>query len=380
MQFDRIKSGLWACVGAGALLFTVGIVSISGCGSANNTYGAVHNSPDFSVLISVVNQPNSVAPPSNSVTVSQGAIAHLSVTVVALNGFANPVSLSTSGIATGASAVLGKATITPSAAGVSTTLDVSVGAPNAATPTPPGTYSVALVASSGGVTHSVSATVIVTASVDFSVAITEATPGSGTIALGNTARYIATVTGYNGFSSPVSLTPGGIPAFGTAHLGATTITPTAAGASTTLEIATVAASGALAGTYPVTLTGSAGPTTHTVTTNLGIFIPLSDFNVTITPPSIQSGGGYSDYTMVLSSLNGFSAPVTFAVSGLPANTTTSFYPDTVSPTASGASVTFEIVANFPGRTHQGTYPFTVTCTSGTITHTVSATWTYQALN
>src|SRR5438876_2895097 len=67
----------------------------------------------------------------------------------------------------------------------------------------------------------------------FSLAVA---PATVTVNQGGQATYTATLTASNGFSSPVTLTVSGAPAGVTASFNPATVTPTSAGAASTLTV------------------------------------------------------------------------------------------------------------------------------------------------
>ncbi len=99
--------------------------------------------------------------------------------------------------------------------------------------------------------------------------------------------------------------------------------------------------------------------------------PAGNFTLSISPASVSVPrfGGTATYTVTITRTGGFSAPVNFTISGLPAGTTPTFTPNP----ASGNTSTLRIVVS--ASTPWGTYPFTVTGTGGspTLTRTANAT-------
>src|SRR5262249_35789013 len=79
-------------------------------------------------------------------------------------------------------------------------------------------------------------------------------------------------------------------------------------------------------------------------------------------------GNSTTYAVTTSAVNGFSGDVTFNVSGLPSNVTSNFNPSSI--TGSGSS-TFTITTGTA--TTPGTYPLTITATSGSLVHSTNAT-------
>ena len=196
----------------------------------------VNPAPDFSL---------SAAPSSRSIGGSVSSTTY-SITVTPINGFNSPVSLSASGPLIGA---LG--TFSPNPATASSTLTVSI-MPN----TPAGTYTLTLTGTSGSLTHSTSVTLIVNA--DFSLS---ASPTSRTINHGQSTTYSITIAALNGFTGPVVLSISGTPAG-----SSTSFTPNPAAASSVLTVNT--GGGTPSGTYTLTISGTGGGKTHTVTVRL----------------------------------------------------------------------------------------------------------------
>jgi hypothetical protein len=98
-----------------------------------------------------------------------------------------------------------------------------------------------------------------------------------------------------------------------------------------------------------------------------------DFTITATPPSqTVSKGGTTTYTVTIAAQNGFTGVVSFTVTGTRALDQETFSPTTV--TGSG-STTLTIKASRFGRT--GTFPLTITGTSGSLSHTANVTLVIQ---
>jgi len=118
--------------------------------------------------------------------------------------------------------------------------------------------------------------------------------------------------------------------------------------------------------------------TFTVTDNAGLTDPnpptrtitvQPDFSLSASPASqtVSQGSGTS-FTATATAGTGFTGNVSFSVSGLPAGATPSFSPASIS--ASGSS-TLSVSTSLT--TAPGSYPLTVTATSGTLTHTANVT-------
>ncbi|HZE62447.1 MAG TPA: hypothetical protein VE056_01140, partial [Pyrinomonadaceae bacterium] len=95
----------------------------------------------------------------------------------------------------------------------------------------------------------------------------------------------------------------------------------------------------------------------------------ADFALSATPASRSvPRSGTTTYTVTVTPSNGFSSTVSFAVSGLPSGATASFNPTTV--TASGSTTMTVTVSR-----QRGTFPLTITGTSGALSHTASVSLT-----
>lgn len=96
--------------------------------------------------------------------------------------------------------------------------------------------------------------------------------------------------------------------------------------------------------------------------------PSPDFSLSASPASqTVLPGASTTYTVTVSRTGGFTGSVTLSASGLPAGATASFSPN---PNASGNST---LTVGTAATTPTGSYAFTITGTSGTLTRTTSAT-------
>jgi subtilisin-like proprotein convertase family protein len=106
--------------------------------------------------------------------------------------------------------------------------------------------------------------------------------------------------------------------------------------------------------------------------------PSPDFTLAASPASqTVTQGGSTSYTATVTSVNGFSAATTLSVSGLPSGATAGFSPNPVTPPAGGSAGSTLSVTTAAG-TPAGSYPLTLTGTSGALTHTTSVTLVVQS--
>jgi hypothetical protein len=147
-------------------------------------------------------------------------------------------------------------------------------------------------------------------------------------------------------------------------------TITAAGNSTTVSI-TNGANVVFQATSTITLkpgftAGSLPPGSGT-TFQAKIDAGSPDFTISVSPSSqtVAAGSGTS-YTATVTSVNGFSSPVSFTSSGWPSGASGSFNPSSVTPTATGATSTLNVTTSTS--TPVGNSNITVTGTSGSLQH------------
>src|ERR671935_2590080 len=204
------------------------------------------------------------------------------------------------------------------------------------------------------------AALIAAAQPGFSVA---AAPPSQTVIQGGSADYSVTVSRTGGFSDPVTLSVTGVPAGTTA-----TFAPNPADSST-LALAT--SSTTPAGSYPLTITGAAGATTHSTSVTLVVNPPppppSPDFSIRASPASQAiSRGGTASYAVSIAPSGGFTDAVTLSVSGLPIGATASFSPN---PTSTTSTLSVRTTTT----TKTGTYTLSISGTAGALMRTTTVT-------
>jgi hypothetical protein len=208
----------------------VGSFQLSSCSS----------SPDFSLAVT----------PTSQSAIQGTTTPGYTVTVNPANGFNSPVSLSVSGLPSGATG-----TFTPNPTSASSTLTVTTPAS-----TPIGSYPLTITGTSGSLTHTAAATLAVEPAGNFSLT---ASPASQSVAQGQGTSYAMTVNPSNGFNSPVNLSVTGLPSGVT---GSFSPNPTTAGS--TLTLATHASTPP--GTYTLAVKGISGNLTRTTSVSLTV--------------------------------------------------------------------------------------------------------------
>ncbi|HEY7409347.1 MAG TPA: hypothetical protein VII13_01315 [Vicinamibacteria bacterium] len=203
---------------------------------------------------------------------------------------------------------------------------------------------------------------------DFSLACT---PASQSVQQGGSGNRTCTITSVNGFNSAVNLDCTGLPAGITCGYAPNPATPPANG--TVNSTLTVSVGGSVAaGTYPFSARGVSGALTRTSALTVTVTqAPVPDFSVSASPTSVTvTQGGSGTSTITVTSINGFGSSVSLGASGLPSGVTASFNPTSVIPTAN-STLTFNAGAGAA----TGTFPITVSGTSGGTTRTATVNLT-----
>ena len=110
---------------------------------------------------------------------------------------------------------------------------------------------------------------------------------------------------------------------------------------------------------------------------LGAFNAAStpDFSLSAAPSSSATTvGGSAAYSVAVSALNGFAADVALSVSGLPASAAAGFSPVTVTGGSGGS----QLIVSTSSSVAPGTYPLTITATSGSLNHTLGVSLVVSA--
>jgi len=296
--------------------------------------------PDFTI---------GIQPPTRTVT--QAHSVTYTVALAPEHGFAAPVTLSVSGLPSGATA---NWSANPNVPPANVTLTITAGSQ-----TPTGNYTLLVTGTGGGFVHTTSAGLSVTLHDGFALAID---PDIRSVPQGTPARYTATVTGLYDFTEPVQLTLSGLPAGIAATIVPNPVTPSGTAAITLTTALTTPL-----GTHALTLTGTGGGRSHNIPFTL-VVTPHPDFTIGIQPPTRTVTQAHSvTYTVALAPEHSFAAPVTLSVSGLPSGATANW---SANPNVPPANVTLTITAG--SQTPTGDYTLLVTGTGGGFVHTTSA--------
>ena len=219
----------------------IGSFKFNGCGGPPT--------PDFAI---------SATPPSQ--TVFHGNSTQYTVTLTPQNGYNGTVTLSVSGLPTGATGTFSTNPVTvtsPNASNSTLTVQTS-------SATPAGGYTLTITGKdTGGLTHSSTVTLVVTAP-DFTIS---ASPASRTIKRGSTTTYTVTLTPTNGFTGSVSLSVSGLPSGDTGTFSPNPVSVSGT-ANSTLTVTTGRKTAT--GTFTLKVTGTSGSLTHSTSVGLTV--------------------------------------------------------------------------------------------------------------
>jgi len=110
-------------------------------------------------------------------------------------------------------------------------------------------------------------------------------------------------------------------------------------------------------------------------------LPTPSFTVAVSPDSAAVGPGETaQYTVTATGQNGFAAPLTLSVTGLPDQTTAQFGQPQLTPAGNGATTTLSISTTLGGgkTTPAGTFELTIVATDGVTTHQSTTALTVTA--
>jgi Pro-kumamolisin, activation domain len=336
--------------------YTLTITGTDGVFTHSTTVTLVVSTPDFSL---------SVTPSSQ--TINQGNPTSYTVTLNSISGYSGTVSFGLSGQPTGVNFTFAPPSVTASG---STVLNITT-----AVSTTPGTYTLVINATDTVITHTIPVTLVVTPAGDFQMS---ATPASQTVNPGINTSYGITISSLNGFSGPVALSISGLPTGATATFNPGSIV--GAGTSS-LAISTLTSTPA--GVYNMIVTGTSGAIVHTVGVQL-IVNPATPGDFTLSTNAANGNitvkrsnnttlvggkkitGTQASLTITVTPNNGFNGNVSLSVSGFPSGVTDEGLSQSTITGGSGSSTESFAVS---GSAKQGTYPITITGTSGGIVHT-----------
>ena len=178
-------------------------------------------------------------------------------------------------------------------------------------------------------------------------------PTSATLASGGTQQFSATVAGTTNTGVTWTVTKGTV-----SSTGLYTASTVSVNTSATVKVTSVADS------------------TKSATASITITLPPTNpnFSLSVTPLSqTVVRGSTTKYAIKVTPSNGFSGSVAFAVTGLTGGASASFSPASV--TVSGTTLASSTMTIATGKGRTGTFPLTISASSGSITHTTTVSLT-----
>src|SRR5205807_2169734 len=348
-----------------------GTQTITGTYAGDSTHQASSSTTSLAVNVFDFTLSN-----SGSIAVGQGNSGSNTISVTLVSGIAQPVTLSVSGLPTGASSAFFNGctgqptcTMTPTS---SVTLTITT-----SSSTPPGLYAVTVAGVGGGLTDTLQFTLRVNSGFDFSLS------NSGGIAVspGGSGSNTITVTLVSGPAQSVTLSVSGLPSGATAMFdggsgcgGSTTTCTVTPPIMFTLVITT--SSNTPTGQFVISMTGVGGGLTHT--TSFTLTLNAFDFNLSNSGHIVVNQGAGSN-TITVPLVSGTTQSVMLSVSGLPGGANAVFGGGTGcagNPTCS-APPTFSVTLTITTSTSTpaGEYVITVTSIGGGLTDTMQFTVT-----
>jgi Bacterial Ig-like domain (group 3)/NHL repeat/IPT/TIG domain len=301
----------------------------------------------------------SVTPSPAYVSVTPGHSGTSTITVNIPSGPSSPaVSLSASGQPSGVTVSFSPSQAYPGST-INSTMTITVPSGTAV-----GSYPITVTGSGGSITHTTTVTLNVPGSGSFTI---PAQWNSFDVIAGSTLTLPLNNTLSGGFNAPIIMSASSTQPGLTATFSPN---PISAPGSGSYNIIINAASTVPGGQYPITLTGTGGGITQSVTWNPYV----TNFSVTPSPASVSVNAGSSGTSTITVNIPSgpSSQTVSLSASGQPSGVTVSFSPSQAYP---GSTTNSTMTITVPSGTPTGIYPITVSGTGGSITQIATVTLT-----
>src|SRR5258708_1477362 len=260
LAFVSPDGATWTQVGS-AIAITMPTSVLIGLTAAANSFGnmaravfdnvTVTSTPNFDLTVSPTSQ-----------TVVPSATATYAVSVGALSGFSGAVSLTVTGLPTGATATFTPSSITGSG---TSTLAIATTANTAF-----GSYPLTVTGTSGALTHS-TPIALVAGAPHFTISVS---PTSARVLVTSSVSYTITIGAINGFTGVVNLSATGLPSGSSVSFTPSSIT--GSGTAT----ATITTSANTPGrAYQLVFIGTSGSLTHSA--NASLTVTATDFSLSL---------------------------------------------------------------------------------------------------
>jgi hypothetical protein len=185
-------------------------------------------------------------------------------------------------------------------------------------------------------------------------------PATASVNIGGTATATVSTAVVSGAPGAITFSASGLPSGVTADF-----VPASAAAGSSSTLTFTASGSATSGTFPVSVSGSDGSTSHSATINLTVVVP-NDFSIAAPASKTVQAGTSGTVAVTSTVLNGTPGSITYSASGLPAGATPTFTPASA---AAGLGSSLSIATT--AATVPGTYAVTISGNDGTYTRTAS---------
>ncbi len=196
------------------------------------------------------------------------------------------------------------------------------------------------------------------------------------VTAGSSTTSTVTITPLNGFSGNIALSCSGVPTGASCSFN-----PGSIGGSSGTSTLTISTASSLAGgNYAVTVLGVSGSISHSAALTLMVesgTTPDFQISATAASPATVAAGGSATSTVTVGALGGFNSTVAITCDSGVSGVTCSLNPASVTPSGS-TSGTSTLTINTTTAVAPGSYPITVTGTSGSIVHGTSVSLTVQS--
>jgi len=200
---------------------------------------------------------------------------------------------------------------------------------------------------------------------DYTVTMSNSTLGP--IAAGTAITDLGTVTPLYGFTGPVTLSTQNCPTNAACTFDTNPVVVTGSGSVS--AVLTIQTGGTTpGGTYSITVKGAGGNHTHPAT-NSPVNLTVASFSLSASP-SVQTkmASTCANYGVTVTDINNYAGTVSLSLSGAPPASTVTFTPPSGTPPPSFSSA---LAVCTTAATPAGSYPLTITGTSGVITQSAT---------
>jgi len=232
-----------------------------------------------------------------------------------------------------------------------------------------GTYKIKVTATGGGFTETATVTLTVSTftitATPSSLTVEQASTGTSTIKTPVSGPFTSQIT-FSASVAPVApvISSSGI----SVSFNPASVTPPSTESST---MSVVVQGSATPGTYTITVTGTGGGIAPTVIVTLTV--PTFGFTVSASPTTVSVQQGFSGTSRITTAATGgFEGAIALSASGQPTGVTVTFTPTSIASPGNGSST---MTIDVPASIATGTYPITVTGTSGATEETTQVNLT-----